>query len=190
MAKALAKTALALLASIVAAGANGTYAAPAALKPLLGHEPVPVEVNEALKNDKGEVAVRATEAGVAMVNAPVSTAPAATGTPKFAIDSDVQMPAASARGRIATTYPFDDLNVGQSFFVPNDAGKPDAAKSLASTVSSANNRYSEEIPGETTKNRRTGAMQPAKKYLRRFVVRPVDETAQGRGPGARVWRTQ
>ena len=39
-------------------------------------------------------------------------------------------------------YDFDAMNVGDIIFVPNSEDKPDAAKSLASTISSANKRFS------------------------------------------------
>lgn len=41
----------------------------------------------------------------------------------------------------SSSYPFDKLEVGQSFFVQATAAKPNPRKSLASTVSSATRRY-------------------------------------------------
>jgi hypothetical protein len=46
----------------------------------------------------------------------------------------------SRGGRNRSVYPFDALAVGQSFHVPASEAKPNPAKSLASTVSSANKR--------------------------------------------------
>lgn len=88
----------------------------------------------------------------------------------FAIDTDIALPSARG-GKGGSVYPFDELPVNGSFFVPATAERANPAKSLASTVSSATKRYE-------------GA-EPARK----FTVRSVDETAQGRGKGARVWRT-
>lgn len=141
-----------------------------------------VEVNPSMSNDAGELATRATEKGIASMNAPAAK-------PSFAIEDNVPLTPVSGRGRTGETYPFDLLQVGQSFFVPNPEGKVDkegkpvlAAKSLASTVSSATRRYAEEIPGETRTNRK-GETVPALRETRKFVLRAVEG-------GARVWRTQ
>ena len=78
-------------------------------------------------------------------------------------------------------YPFDALNVRQSFFVPNTEDKPNAAKSLASTVSSATARYAEVVEGQFKTNKK-GEQVPVTRETRKFVVRSVEG-------GARVWRT-
>lgn len=110
--------------------------------------------------------------------------------PMFQIEDNVEMPArtrAVGAGR-QSQYPFDQLEVGQSFFVPHPNrtdkdGKPiTALTSMASNVSGANARYSEVIEGETRKNRK-GNIVPATRQLRKFEVRAVEG-------GARVWRTQ
>lgn len=184
----LTKANLALLAVIVAAGANGTFAAEKDVKPLAAE--LLVEINPTAKDATGNVAVRALQKGIDLVAtvptngdngaaAGASTAPVS----KFVIEDNVPVPEATRAAREAT-YPFDALQKGQSFFVPNTEAKPDAAKSLASTVSSANLRYSkDDLTAAPVKNRKTGAMQPAKVYERKFVVRSVEG-------GARVWRTQ
>jgi hypothetical protein len=182
---------MALLAAIVTAGADGMFVSPTDSAPLVAAKLV--EVNPAVVDASGALATRATPEGIALVNstntngAAAAPAAASTGTSKFAIDTGIEMPASAARGRTATTYPFDALQVGQSFFVPNTTEKPNAAKSLASTVSSANQRYA--VPAEGTRTDRKGNVVPNKTLTRTFVVRPVDESAQGRGAGARVWRT-
>jgi hypothetical protein len=177
----------ALLAAIVAAGAAGMFAPQAEAAPLAAAGFV--ETNAAAIDPQGNIATRATEAGIAESAKQAGSAPAATGAiaqaastlaSKYAIETGVAMPAGPARGRTATTYPFDLLEVGQSFFVPNDAEKPNAAKSLASTVTSANARHSVEIPGQTKTNKK-GATVPATRPERLFVVRSVEG-------GARVWR--
>lgn len=106
------------------------------------------------------------------------TAPVAT---SFAVEDNVPMPTGSGRG--GNVYPFDALEVGQSFFVPNSDEKPNAAKSLASTVSSATSRYA--VPSEdgATKINKKGETVPVMVKTRKFVVRSVEG-------GARVWRTE
>ncbi|QDH84431.1 hypothetical protein Axy19_034 [Achromobacter phage vB_AxyS_19-32_Axy19] len=55
-----------------------------------------------------------------------------------------------AAARASAKYPFEQLEVGQSFFVPNAASeKGDAAKTLASTISGANKKFSTPIEGQT-----------------------------------------
>lgn len=107
----------------------------------------------------------------------------------FKIESNIAVPKASKRTR-ASAYPFDELEVGQSFFVPATAERPDPAKTMGSTVNGANARFSEEIPGETRTNRK-GNVVPATRQLREFIVRPVTEDVDGvEVKGARVWRIE
>jgi len=180
------------LAQIVAAGAEGMFTPAAVHGPLV--ESGMVEINTAVVDAAGNVATRATPKGIEAVNATLAAAagaPAAptAAKPSFSLDTDIAIPAVSGRGRTANTYPFEAMEVGQSFFVPNSAERPNAAKSMASTVSSATARYAVEVPGETVVNRK-GKTVPKVNEIRKFVVRAVDETAQGRGPGARIWRTK
>lgn len=90
-----------------------------------------------------------------------------------------------------TVYPFADMPVGGSFFVPN-SDKPDAAKKLQSTVSAQNMKYSEPT-GETKTVERTKRGQgnkaildpatgakvketvtvPVTKQTRKYVLRPL-----------------
>lgn len=110
-----------------------------------------VEVNPQISNDKGELATRATQAGVEafggaqQTNAQTSETNPSTGPegakPSFTIVAGVELPTVKRGGRSGTVYPFDSLQVGQSFFVPASNDKPNPAKSLASTVSSATARY-------------------------------------------------
>lgn len=172
------------IAEIVAAGANGLYTAPAIHGPLV--EAGLVEINPGMTNEAGEIATRATQKGIDSMNQNTETAaPAATSAPvasSFTIEDNVPMPTASGRGRGGNTYPFDALNVGQSFFVPNSEEKPNAAKSLASTVSSATARYAVESADGATKVNKKGETVPVMVETRKFVVRAVEG-------GARVWRT-
>jgi hypothetical protein len=167
------------------------YTGPAIHTPLI--EAGLVEVNLTMSNEAGEFATRATEKGIATVSkndtqetaavAAVETAPAAKSG--FAIEANIPVPAIYGRGRTGTTYPFDKMDVGQSFFVANDESRPNAAKSMASTVSSATARYAEVVPGEFKTNRK-GEQVPVTRETRKFIVRSVEENGV---KGARVWRT-
>jgi len=172
------------LAEIVAAGPNGLYTSPAVHGPLV--EAGMVEINPAMTNEAGEIATRATQKGIEEMNQNTETGTAATSAPvatSFAIEDNVSMPTGSGRGRGGNVYPFDALEVGQSFFVPNSEDKPNAAKSLASTVSSATARFA--VPSEdgATKTNKKGETVPVMVETRKFVVRSVEG-------GARVWRTK
>lgn len=165
-----------------------------------------VEVNPASTDAQGNIATRATQKGIDKVNAEkqgqgvgfgagfgqpqgsageVQNAGGEVGSTNasekqnFVIDDNIPVPVVTGRGRSGETmYPFDKLNVGQSFFVAKEA------KNLASTISSANARYAEEIPGQTVTNRK-GATVPAKKFTRQFIVRTVTENGVR---GSRIWR--
>ncbi|QJD54498.1 hypothetical protein P9A30_gp56 [Sphingomonas phage Lucius] len=141
-----------LLATIIAAMANADapfhMATPAEVKNLLDNGMV--ETNTEI-TDGDKVAVRATEKGQAEAPAPstnegntnvtdTNTAPAASA---FALIEGAVLPEGRAP-RSSSVYPFETMNVGQSFFVPATEDKPNPAKSLASTISSANKRFSKE----------------------------------------------
>ena len=116
---------------------------------------------------------------------------AATGKTKkvktmFQIEDNVPVPAISGRGSGGNMYPFEAMAVGQSFFVPNSESKPNAAKSLASTVSSATARYAVPAEDGSTKTNKKGEVVPVMVETRKFVVRSVEEDGV---KGARVWRT-
>lgn len=176
------------LAEIVAAGANGLYTSPDIHASLV--EAGLVEVNPGMTNEAGEIATRATQKGIDSMNTPntdTGTAAAPKVATSFVIEDAVPMPTISGRGRGGNVYPFDQLEAGQSFFVPNSEDKPNAAKSLASTVSSATARYS--VPSEdgATKINKHGEEVPVMVEVRKFVVRSVEENGV---KGARVWRTK
>jgi len=129
-----------------------------------------VETNAEIR-DGDKIAARATTKGTEVNDqSNTGTAPTATApTSAFAIDDGITMPP-SRGGRNRGVYPFDQLTVGQSFHVPASEAKPNPAKSLASTVSSANKRNGKEGG--------SGA---------KYEVRSVD-ASDPRGAGARVWR--
>lgn len=86
-------------------------------------------------------------------------------------------------------YEFSKMEIGHSFFVADKDDVP-ATKTLASTVSGANERYSEVVEGQTRLNRNKKEV-PVRRALRRFVVRAVADGAPWGFPGvsgAGVWR--
>lgn len=78
------------------------------------------------------------------------------GTPNFAIITDAALPPRKRTGRAGapTQYPFAQLEIGQSFFVPKSTQHPNPIKTLASTISAQNAKYSEPT-GETEQVERT-----------------------------------
>jgi hypothetical protein len=91
---------------------------------------------------------------------------------RFELESNIPLP--KSRRRVQTMkYPFDVMEVGQSFHVAPTEKNPSPSKSLASTVSSAKNRYKDSA-GNPTRN---------------FVIRTVD-SSDPKGPGARVFRLE
>lgn len=215
----LTKANLSLLAVIVAAMSNDAapfhMATKTEVKNLLNNDLV--EVNEEIV-DGDKVAVRATEKGVAEAASATegtenltdtATATPAASTGGFEIETGIEKPA-GRRARTASTYPFDDMPVGSSFHIPATANKPDPAKSMASTVSSANKRFSTEtgetesftrkvyqldaagkrVKGEDGKLVSTGTetiTRPVLKAGKTFSVKAVGSD-DPKGAGARVWR--
>ena len=139
---------LAALAYIVAAGEGGTFAPLAEVRPLADHKPALVEINEGATDDNGNVAVRATAEGISHSATIAASTPAAKSSFEVMdVPADI-MQAAKERRRssrgASEKYPFDSLEVGKGFFVAATEKMPEPAKSLASTVSSAQARYAEE----------------------------------------------
>lgn len=200
MAKLSAKAAALLAAIVTATTGEAGYAFASAKDAKVLIDAGLVEQNETISNEAGEFATRATQKGIDEVqntdqntntdagSASAAATPVAT---NFAVVADIPMPGASRGGRGSETYPFDSLEKGQSFFVPATESKPNPAKSLASTVTSANERYAEEIEGETRINRK-GKTVPATRQIREFAVRSVEDGAPWGHPGVKgagVWRT-
>lgn len=191
-AEAAAKTAGQLASAVNALNTNQAFmATEAEMSALLNDPRGPlVEFNPNMRNGE-QVAFRATQLGV-QAHASASAAPAAAGwgspspsspapgpapsqgsaqpvasSKSFTFDTNIALPAPRRGGRGSAVYGFEQMTVGQSFYIGATNDNPNPAKRIASTVSSASKR-----------------LDPKK-----FVVRSVDETAQGRGKGARVWRT-
>lgn len=153
-----------------------------------------IEVNTGDVVD-GKAAVRLSEAGKEMLHQPVAQPAGAPSVSPFALISGAVLPASKRKGGGGSgapkKYPFDEMVVGQTFFVPATAAVPDPVKKLGSTVSSANMRYAEKT-GETKTVERTvrGAGNKAVKnpdgsnqretktvdvyrQTRKYVIRPV-----------------
>lgn len=99
-----------------------------------------VEINPEITNEAGEVATRATETGIAKVPKEEKL----MSDQNFVIESIPVVKTRRASGK-ASIYPFDKLEVGQSFFVPASAEKPEPWKSMQSTVATATRRYAEPV---------------------------------------------
>jgi hypothetical protein len=150
--------------------------------------------------------VTLTEAGQASLASSGNTATA------YEIEDNVALPTSSARRGRTGGYPFEALEVGQSFHVAAKAGEEPAkvAARLQSSVSGARARFSEntgEMETVTVKTYRKNddgsfakdadgkrivesesQSQRAKtRQTRDFKVHAVD-ASDPKGPGARVWR--
>jgi len=132
------------------------YANPGSLAPLAAAEMV--EVNSEFVDADGNVGARATQKGIDFINgAPgkvieaLPAFPEKTGFGEYHI-AEVPFPGSRRTGRAAkSVYPFDELEVGKSFFIPAEDGQSaaDVQKKYASTVSSATARFAVPVEGET-----------------------------------------
>lgn len=180
----------ALLAAI-AAGTVTVVDYNQALAAGIKHEPNLIETG-AVEN--GFAPVRITDHGKAFLSAPAQSVSVNQSAPSaFTIIGNAVLPKSkrgNTGGGAPNKYPFDQLEVNQTFFVPVSAKLPDPVKTLGSTVSSANMRYSEET-GEhknVTRAVRDGrkakldehghkimetVSRPVLKYTRKFAIRGV-----------------
>jgi hypothetical protein len=159
-----------------------------------------IEVNTSdIENEKA--LARLSEAGTAYLQKISNPTEESKAKPMYGIITNAVIPPSNRGNRkgagAPTVYPFADLAVGASFFVPN-SDKADAAKKLQSTVSAQNHKYSEPT-GETetveVTERGNGnkavldangakvkkiVTRPIRKATRKFVLRPVTKgTAYG-----------
>lgn len=189
-----------LMAFIVAEtqGAVGRTLVPKALADKISKlEPTFIKI-QGDPDPAGNVSVFATSQGIAASGAPTgAVGTSATGAPDapkqlFTLDEGVAVPESKRGGRLkADIYPFGDMKVGQSFFVAATEAKPNPAKGLQSTVSSANKRYISVFPATTGQNKipHPKAGQPTGQDGRKFTVRPRTVADGETANGARVWRT-
>lgn len=168
--------------------------------------------------DGDRAPVRLTDAGFAAFQASgegdnaQAVARQGGGSSNFEIDDAVAIPTDTGvrRGR-SGGYPFDALQVGQSFHVTKGADGKDPAEKLASSVSGARAKYAEETGESETVEVKTYQRGADGKYVkdaegkrivastatetraktkltRNFIVRTVGAD-DPKGAGARVWRT-
>lgn len=171
-------------------------------KPLLQAGLITVNTDDHDPNDNNKVAARVTHAGVEKLKSLNGTEHHQDHKPnmtKFAIEtSGIELPKVRrgfTKGRGGgreTKYPFDELQVGNHFFVANgDVAKGDAVKTLSSAAGSANQRYAvgtgeyevvervkrgpdhKAIKGPDGKNIKEAVKVEKKNFTRKFTVRPV-----------------
>lgn len=173
---------------------NFVYTSPEFHNPLI--ESGEVVINLGMIDEHGNIATRA----ILKKEKTVMTESAVTAKPKFEIEADVAIPervrkSGGLRAGRMPVYPFDGLEIGQSFFVPNKEGaKTTAAKAMASTVAGANARFTEVVEGETRVNRK-GATVPKTIPVRLFKVFDTERAVMVDGVetkqlGARVFRVE
>jgi hypothetical protein len=158
-----------------------------------------------------KAAVLLTEEGSKVAAENGAGAPASSGTATYEIEDGVAMPTSAARKGREGIYPFNKLEIGQSFHVAKTAENLDPASRLASSVSGARLRFSEET-GETEtvevkkyQRGETGTgyakdadgkrivastetvTRPKLRMTRDFAVKSVGAD-DPKGEGARVWR--
>lgn len=136
----------------------------------------------------------------------------------YEVESGIAMPEKRVRGggKRGSKYPFDILEVGQSFHVPKTTDNPDPAAALASSVTAIKRKYSLQVKdtkgnpvmenvevkvyavdasgkrlkdpnGKWIVNGTKQVTRPKMNETRDFIVVPVD-AKDPKGAGARVWR--
>lgn len=127
-----------------------------------------------------------------LASATPATRRVAASTPPSAIAVDVPIPQGAARRKTSARYPFASMNVNESFFVPSTDERPDPAKSMQSTVSSAVRKFSVEDPSGATRVNKNGKTVPVMNPTKVFICRAVDDGGPWGFPGvpgAGIWRT-
>lgn len=161
-----------------------------------------------VEGDKAAVALTDAGKAVAAENAPKADAAPAQ---SFEIEDGVAIPATSARKGREGGYPFDKLEIGQSFHVAKTAENPDPASRLASSASGARAKhavdtdktetvtvsvykkgedgkgYAKDADGKRIVESTKEVTRPVKRLTRDFVVKSVGAD-DPKGEGARVWR--
>lgn len=127
-----------------------------------------VEVNREMTNEAGDVAVRslAPVAGSAPTPAPKSK-----GSSMFQIEDVAVTPSKRSGAGRSMKYPFELMEVGQSFKIPCEEGQTPAEllKKLQSNIAGAKDKFAEAHPTETKTNR-SGETVPVKVYTRNFAA--------------------
>lgn len=163
---------------------------------LLLHNPPLIEINihEPDPSDQTKVKCRVTTAGASFLTAnqnPVIEK--VENKMSYEIIDDAELPPikrGGGGGGAPTKYPFDQLDVGKSFFVPATAKLPNPLKTLGSTISSANHRYATVTGEKTVERSKRGARNklvldangnkimetknvPTYEFTRKFTIRGV-----------------
>ena len=194
-----------LLAEIVAG--TVTFISQVDGLPMLQHVPPLIEVNPAMADpqDASKAACRATAEAAIYLAKHETKAEKLAEPSKYVLITGAVLPDAKKRGNQSgsgapTKYPFEHMEVNQTFFSANsEHTKGDAVKALGSTVSSQNRKYATPIKDaagvEQTKevtravrDKKThkallnadGSKQtetvklPVLEYSRKFTIRPVE----------------
>ncbi len=193
-----------LLRNIANATAAGTafYVTSAEGLPLVQAGLVEVNGSDVDPSDANKRGVKITDKGVAALNG--SATPAAAST-KYAVQSGgIELPKIKRgfqKGQggsgAPSKYPFDTMEVGAYFFVPDsDVKNGDAAKTLGSAAGSANQRYAvgtgvkktverakrgadhKAVKGPDGKNVMETVEVEEKTFQRKYTVRPVEAGKQ------------
>lgn len=141
-----------------------------------------IQINPEIVNAQGKVAAR-------------SVANQKGGILKFDILTGIVPPVVKRGGERKEVYPFSEMPVGGSIFVPVSEKYADPAKQLASTVSAAARRFATKT-GETKVNSK-GKTVDVLLYTKKFIIRPVTAGQGYEGSdfveaadGARIFRIQ
>lgn len=186
-----------LVASIVSATNSGgfMYVSEAEGKPLLDHRPPLITLNTSMV-DGDKVAARATEEATNLIknskDNKVDTQ-VNSNNGMFNIISGAVLPESKRGGRSGAPklYPFDQLEVGQGFFVAVSEKHPNPVKTLGSAVSAANLRYAIKDGEKQVERAKRGKKNRAVlddagnkimenktvtvwKFTRKFTIRPVE----------------
>lgn len=104
---------------------------------------------------------------------------------RIAIDTNVPMPVgAQARAARESIYPFDGLELGQSFHVAKSPDMDDPEKALGSSVSAAKRKFSTPLPGQHKTRKGMADNYKLTRNFRMFRVGKDDP----KGEGIRIYR--
>lgn len=186
-------------------GEAGYALAPKAfVEQAMNFEPGLIGFNPQVAPDaQGNVQVKASANGIAAYEASLSGKPAASvssdaasAASKYVLEQGIPVPVIKRGGLRPSEYPFETMPVGDSFFIAATEDNPNPAKSLGSTISSANKRYATVFPATKGKNEdgtpkaHPKAGQTTGKDGRKFTVRPRTVADGEKANGARIWRIQ
>lgn len=154
------------LKQIVDAGEDGMLVDLSVVKQMV--EDDMIEINTSITNEDGLMAARATAKGIATIN----------GLPTrevkgFVLTKGRELPVGKPRGRSGSKWPFDEMEVGESFVILATDEKPNPVKDVSSAVSHANKRYAVPVEGEFKLNKQ-GMQIPVTEYTRFFVVKEME----------------